>query len=100
MRSKTCAWRAVALAVALVACNKRAPPGEGVAAAASRNVTAPAPSSLNPQSKVLPQTEVTWSYADTPMGPMNAVVVVPEREADQTFPVLITFHGTGEAHKG
>ncbi len=34
------------------------------------------------------------------MGPMSAVVVVPEREADQEFPVLLTFHGTGEARKG
>lgn len=47
-----------------------------------------------------PQTEVTWSYPDTPVGPMNAVVVVPERLADERFPVLLTFHGTGEARKG
>jgi hypothetical protein len=43
---------------------------------------------------------VTWAYADTPVGPMNAVVVVPERSDEQRFPVLVTFHGTGEARKG
>jgi iron(III)-salmochelin esterase len=48
----------------------------------------------------LPQTEVTWSYPETLVGPMNAVVVVPERSADDRFPILITFHGTGEARKG
>src|SRR5438874_1125390 len=90
----------VLLAVALASCSRRAPPGEGVATAASRNVSAPASSSIEPKSKVLPQTEVTWTYADTPVGPMNAVVVIPEREPGQTFPVLVTFHGTGEARKG
>jgi iron(III)-salmochelin esterase len=48
----------------------------------------------------LPQTEVRWSYAETPIGPMSAVVVVPERLAEERFPVLLTFHGTGEARKG
>lgn len=31
---------------------------------------------------------------------MNAVVVLPERKPDERFPVLVTFHGTGEARKG
>ena len=31
---------------------------------------------------------------------MNAVVVLPERAPDERFPVLVTFHGTGEARKG
>jgi hypothetical protein len=48
----------------------------------------------------LPQTEVTWTYADTPIGRMNAVVVVPARAAEERFPVLLTFHGMGEARKG
>jgi hypothetical protein len=113
MRSEPGVLRAVALlAIALVSCSRRAPPGEGVATAASRNgnVAAPAPSSVEPKfqglprqglpQQALPQTEVTWSYADTPVGPMNAVVVIPEHERGQTFPVLVTFHGTGEARKG
>jgi enterochelin esterase-like enzyme len=36
----------------------------------------------------------------TPVGPMQAVVLLPERTADQRFPVLITMHGKGEALKG
>ncbi len=48
----------------------------------------------------LPQQEVTWTYASTPVGPMNAVVVLPERAPDERFPLLITFHGMGEARKG
>lgn len=60
---------------------------------------APAPSASAAVSK-LPQTEVTWTWADTPVGPMNAVVVVPERAPDERFPVLLTFHGMGEARKG
>jgi len=101
MRSEPGVVRAVAvLALALASCSRRAPPGEGVATAASRNVAAPAPSSVEPMSKALPQTEVTWTYADTPVGPMNAVVVIPQHERGQTFPVLVTFHGTGEARKG
>jgi S-formylglutathione hydrolase FrmB len=31
---------------------------------------------------------------------MNAVVVLPERASDERFPVLLTFHGMGEARKG
>jgi S-formylglutathione hydrolase FrmB len=31
---------------------------------------------------------------------MSAVVVLPERLPDERFPVLLTFHGTGEARKG
>jgi iron(III)-salmochelin esterase len=79
-------------------CSKTAPPGERVAAAASLSVVA-SPAAA-PITSRLPQTEVTWTYAHTPMGPMNAVVVVPERAAGEQFPVLVTFHGTGEARKG
>lgn len=102
----------LALAITLlgysVGCSKQAPPSEAVTAAASRNVAAapeakpsaaPAESTAAPVVK-LPQTEVTWTYADTPVGPMNAVVVIPERMPEDRFPVLLTFHGTGEARKG
>lgn len=102
----------LALGVWLGGCSKQTPPGEGVAAAASRSVNAaaakaaPASSGTTPEASSaattvkLPQTEVTWTYPETPMGPMNAVVVVPERSPDERFPVLVTFHGTGEARKG
>jgi hypothetical protein len=88
------------LCLLAAACSKQAPPGEGVAAAASRTVVAAAPSASGAVSTRLPQAEVTWMYPDTPMGRMSAVVVVPARAADEHFPVLLTFHGTGEARKG
>jgi dienelactone hydrolase len=86
----------------LAACSKHTAAGEA-AATASRTVAASAaatPSILNPRSTILPQTEVTWTYADTPVGRMNAVVVVPARTAEERFPILLTFHGMGEARKG
>jgi iron(III)-salmochelin esterase len=85
-----------------VACSKHSTTSEA-AAAASRASGAPAtaaPSALTPQSSTAPQTEVTWTYAKTPIGRMNAVVVIPARAAEARFPVLLTFHGMGEARKG
>jgi dienelactone hydrolase len=85
-------------------CSKHSPPGEGIATAANKSVAAPPasqPPTANSQLPTRePQTEVTWTYPDTPIGPMNAVVVVPARTAEERFPVLLTFHGTGEARKG
>lgn len=89
----------LALLTLLLGCAKQAPPGGGVASAESHVVVAPLPSAPATVSK-LPQTEVTWTWPDTPVGVMNAVVVVPERAADERFPVLLTFHGMGEARKG
>jgi iron(III)-salmochelin esterase len=112
MRSEPRLYAAAALAAAmsLAGCSKQSPPGERVASAASPSVQeGPAgvaePSGVREASGEratvkVPQTEVTWSYADTPVGPMSAVVVLPERAADERFPVLLTFHGTGEARKG
>jgi len=91
---------AAGAALLMAACSKHAPPGEGVAVAAARSVVVAPPSASSAMTNQLPQTEVTWTYADTPMGRMNAVVVVPARAADECFPVLLTFHGTGEARKG
>jgi enterochelin esterase-like enzyme len=86
--------------LALLGCSKHAPPGEGVARAETRNVDAAPPASAKPPPNQLPQAEVTWVYVETPIGPMNAVVVVPARNADERFPILLTFHGMGEARKG
>jgi ABC-type glycerol-3-phosphate transport system substrate-binding protein len=70
--------RAVLLsALALAGCSKQAPPGESAATGASRSVAAALPSVSTGTPGKLPQIEVTWTYADTPVGPMNAVVVVP-----------------------
>src|SRR5215211_7854883 len=102
------------LALSGAGCSKQAPPGESISAASGLSGRSPAAAAGGPSVVAVavaaspaaalpvkfPQTEVTWSYADTPVGPMNAVVVVPERAADARFPVLVTFHGTGEARKG
>lgn len=103
----------MASVITLLGCSKQSPPGERTASAASHGAeTGPADGSPDSGPRVmgnaeakgavvkLPQTEVTWSYADTPVGPMNAVVVLPERVPEERFPVLLTFHGTGEARKG
>jgi iron(III)-salmochelin esterase len=118
---------AFGFSITLAGCSKQSPPGERVASAASQarptagqvagsreGVAVVAADGAAPGAGAgagerggagaaivkLPQTELTWRYADTPVGPMNAVVVVPERVADERFPVLLTFHGTGEARKG
>ena len=44
--------------------------------------------------------ERTWVFESTPVGRMVAVVVLPEREANERWPVLLAFHGRGEALKG
>jgi hypothetical protein len=57
------------------------------------------------QEKRSPQTpepprEITWEYEHTPVGRMNVVVLVPARAGEERFPVLVAFHGRGEALKG
>jgi iron(III)-salmochelin esterase len=94
MRSKR-----LVIALALLACSKQAPPGAGSGAPKAAVSAAPAPSQPVILT-ALPQSEVTWTYADTSIGPMSAVVVLPERRPDERFPILLTFHGMGEARKG
>ncbi len=102
-RSRKGASGAVFAGVLALACSRHAPPGEGIAAA-SKSVAVQSgsqrPTANGQLPTKLPQSEVTWTYANTTIGPMNAVVVVPARTAGERFPVLLTFHGTGEAHKG
>ncbi len=45
--------------------------------------------------------EVTWSWDDTPLGPMRVVVEIPANaDEHHRLPVLVTMHGKGEAQKG
>jgi enterochelin esterase-like enzyme len=45
--------------------------------------------------------ELVWDYPESPEGPTRVVVSVPAHPADSTrYPVLLTFHGKGEALKG
>lgn len=89
----------LALVLGALGCAKQAPPGAAASASPQTGVSALAPSSSAATAQ-LPQGEVTWTYAETPLGPMNAVVVIPARGQDERFPVLLTFHGMGEARKG
>src|SRR5690242_716713 len=88
-------WLAASIALG---CSKQAPPAPVASAAAS--IAAPLPLISSAVTSQLPQAEITWTYADTPVGPMTAVVVLPARQPDERFPVLLTFHGMGEARKG
>lgn len=68
---------------------------------ASARVTAPSASAGEEKKPArLPAEERTWVWDSTSVGPMQVVVLLPEREANQRFPVLITMHGKGEALKG
>lgn len=44
--------------------------------------------------------ERTWVFESTPLGRMAALVLLPERARGERFPVLLAFHGRGEALKG
>jgi enterochelin esterase-like enzyme len=48
----------------------------------------------------LPAEQLTWVFERTDVGRMVAVAVLPERDAAARFPVLLAFHGLGEAMKG
>ncbi|MGC4093683.1 MAG: alpha/beta hydrolase-fold protein [Polyangiaceae bacterium] len=48
----------------------------------------------------LPAEERTWVFENTPVGRMVVVVLLPERDENAKWPVLITMHGRGEALKG
>src|SRR5690349_13150226 len=91
-------FRLLLAALTALACSKQAPPGAGSTAAkpSVSAIASAAPVALT----ALPQSEITWTYPDTPIGPMSAVVVLPERQPDERFPILLTFHGMGEARKG
>ena len=49
---------------------------------------------------MLPAQELTWDYPETELGAMRVVVLIPERQAGVRLPVLVAFHGRGEALKG
>jgi hypothetical protein len=45
--------------------------------------------------------ERVWRFADTPFGPLHAVILTPrEAPAAQRFPLLIALHGWGESQRG
>lgn len=44
--------------------------------------------------------ERTWTFQDPEFGRIDVVVVLPDRRADEKFPMLVALHGRGEAMKG
>jgi enterochelin esterase-like enzyme len=102
----------VALCLVLVACDGcgGSPASSTTSAPAARSVSPPSASARAPATSAssgeekkparLPAEERTWVWDTTSVGPMQVVVLLPEREPNQRFPVLITMHGKGEALKG
>jgi enterochelin esterase-like enzyme len=78
-----------------------APPPEGVPAAAQpRASSAPASAAPAAPAPLPAMTEQTWHF-DTPFGPNEVVVLVPQGATkDAALPVLVAFHGRGESLKG
>lgn len=68
------------------------------ATVASGRATAAAPDADVAPS--LPASELTWQFADTPAGALDVVIHLPPRRQGERFPVLLAFHGRGEAMKG
>ena len=44
--------------------------------------------------------ERTWTFQDPKLGRIDVVVTLPDRQADERFPILVALHGRGEALKG
>ncbi|MCC6215825.1 MAG: esterase [Polyangiaceae bacterium] len=98
------------LAVAGVACESS--PGAGVAQVASAGPRgnpprASASASASPSAAAstgsgarAPAEERTWIWETSAVGRMHVVVSLPPRRVGERFPVLIAFHGRGEAQKG
>jgi len=87
--------RAFLSALPLAACARKEAPERTVAS----TVRLIAPSASAKRER-LPAEERTWAFAETPVGRMSVVVLVPERLASDRFPVLIAMHGAGETRKG
>ncbi|HKO50066.1 MAG TPA: esterase [Polyangiaceae bacterium] len=93
--------RAFALALMLLctsaSCKRNAPPGSQQARGAQ---SLGRPAHVERVKPMLPAQEITWDYPETELGRMRVVVLLPEREADARWPVLVALHGRGEALKG
>lgn len=88
-----------ALSTLVLSCEQKRPPAPAVAAVSAPGaLVQPAVSSAAVE--LLPASEVTWRFSETPIGKMCVVVSLPERRAGERFPVLIALHGRGETLKG
>jgi enterochelin esterase-like enzyme len=93
-RVRVVTGRSLFLLFAAVACTRREDP-------TNKPFQPPAPSvSASAAPARLPAEERTWSFPNSGIGRMSVVVVVPERDPGEKFPVLVAFHGRGETLKG
>jgi enterochelin esterase-like enzyme len=114
----------VALLAACFGCSRREPvgaphtesraaPGKAAANAANADAanapalsvaaapaSAVAPANAAAPAERLPAEQRTWVFEAEGIGRMVAVVVLPERDSHTRWPVLLAFHGMGEALKG
>ena len=85
------------------ACSRKEPAGASSASVAQEAVVATVGSVVKREPVApsrIPGEERTWVFEPTEIGRMVAVVLMPAREPAQRFPVLVAFHGRGEALKG
>jgi hypothetical protein len=95
----------VACAVLLGGCDACArsggdAPGAGQEDQISHTFVPPSADSDAPPGPRIAAQELTWVFENSAAGLMHVVVSIPERPADERFPVLIALHGRGEALKG
>ncbi|HVU00168.1 MAG TPA: alpha/beta hydrolase-fold protein [Polyangiaceae bacterium] len=100
---------ALLLCLLAVSCRKperEAPRNEAPASAGSAARAPSGAPSASPAPTAAPGakpglSEVTWHWDDTPLGPSDVVVLVPDGATrDAPLPVLVAFHGRGESLKG
>jgi enterochelin esterase-like enzyme len=87
--------RAILSAALALGCKRAEPPSAAITVAS----VAP-PVASTPSARRLPAEELTWDFPSSDAGRMSVVVLLPERSAEQRFPVLIAMHGRGETLKG
>ena len=84
---------------ALPGCKRYAPPGSD-AARGTQSLGEAARPPREEQKQVRLASELTWDYPSSELGPMRVVVLVPAHVEGARLPVLVAFHGRGEALKG
>ena len=93
----------VALVLCLSSCSRKEPVGAAATetrAGLQKVASAEPVSSAPDEPALLPAEQRTWVFEHTEVGRMVAIAVLPERAAGARFPVLLAFHGRGEALKG
>jgi enterochelin esterase-like enzyme len=93
----------LALLAVMLGCSRKQPaglPAPGEQNPVVRSVGSTLPERPAGDTSRLPSEERTWVFERTELGRMVAVVLLPERAKEARFPVLLAFHGRGEALKG